>query len=143
SWMSSRPVRRQICRCDPLSRMRRFHPPLVRLSSIASSGACATSGAPPSTTAAAKAAIFQVIGFRSVVRIRMLRPTVVPVSTIDPSDQLPHMSDELLILDCELPRAERAIHENDAVLVAHVAPVFLGKTRQHVLEMHDRTAASA
>src|SRR5690606_294225 len=143
SWMSSRPACRQIFRCDPLSRRRRFPAPLVSLSSMARSGACAPSGAPPRTTAATAAAARQAAGFRHHLRIGMLRPTTVLANTFVVCDQMPRTSDELLVLDCELTRAECAVDKDDAVFVAHFAPVFLGETRQHVLEVHDRAAASA
>ena len=47
------------------------------------------------------------------------------------------------ILNWKLLRAKRTIDADDAFIVPHLAPVFLRKAGQHLLEMHDRAAAPA
>src|SRR5690606_21777820 len=54
-------------------------------------------------------------------------------TTLAASGKAPSTSDESLVLDRKLARTERAIDSNDAVLVAHLAPVLLGKACQDFL----------
>src|SRR5690606_4824141 len=66
-----------------------------------------------------------------------------PYITLAVSGKAPRTSDEPLVFNGKLARAERAVDANDAFLIAHLAPIFLRKARQDFLEVHHRTAASA
>jgi ATPase subunit of ABC transporter with duplicated ATPase domains len=47
-----------------------------------------------------------------------------------------------LVLNGELARTERTVDQNDALLIAHIPPIVLGETRQHLFEMHDRATTT-